>query len=237
MMSDQKSRVPDLPNLEPNVSDAIAAGLRVFGGSLNALPPEYAGVGTMTLESIATLIPRQQTERLVDFVKLLHRCLADLRQDLDEVQEKLRGGGEPLDIFSEGIRAALRAASAERRRRIAQLVANGLSSDELRHDETRKLLAILERLSDSEILFLVFYSLRGAEQAEFQRQHSPLIKPASARIGGAPEEREKRTLQDAYLATLEREDLLLKGSRGGYTPSPLGRMLLRLIGEKQQEGT
>lgn len=133
----------------------------------------------------------------------------EAKQILFEARMRTSEGSDLLDA---GIVQASRAVSHDRQRRIAAILAAGLTEDELRYDRTRKLLTIFESLNDSEILLLLFYSrtptIGSPWHKELMNRHPELLRPAS-REGGAPaSERERGAIRDSYERTLLAHGLL-----------------------------
>ena len=137
-----------------------------------------------------------------------------------------------LDLLEEGIVQASRALTEERRCRLANLLAKSLSPKELKYAESKKLLNLLQELTDPELLWLAFYSKSPTLGSEYHKQlmekHPEILQPASRTIGVAQEEIDRGALQDSYKNTLVRLGLLRQRERT-HELSSLGCLLLRYI--------
>jgi hypothetical protein len=135
--------------LSTSKRDIVAAVAR---GTLGAIPV----VGAAVAEVVDHFIPGQKLDRVVAFIEEVAIRVEALAADHTSLRERLHTP-EGADLLEEGIVQASRAISADRRRRIASIVVNGIVENDLRYDRTRKLLAIINSLTDSEILLLTYY--------------------------------------------------------------------------------
>ena len=92
------------------------------------------------------------------------------------------------DLIEEGFRQAARSLSDERRRYIANLIANGLTSDDVDSSESKHLLRILGEINDIEVVWLRFYRepYMGGDEA-FRKTHEKVLKPVAATMAASQE--------------------------------------------------
>lgn len=211
----------DKTSLSTTRADIAAAAARGVSG---AIP--FAG--SLIGEIVSSFIPNQKLERVAQFAELLAAQVeaVEAKQILFDARIRTSEGS---DLLEEGIVQASRAVSHDRQRRIAAILAAGLTEDELRYDRTRKLLTILESLNDSEILLLLFYSrtptMGSPWHKELMNRHPELLRPASRENGAPASERERGAMRDSYERTLLALGLL-DSAETRLRISALGQMLL-----------
>lgn len=213
---------PAQPSLGANRTDLAAALARGVAGGIPV-------VGGLVAEVVNSVIPNQKIDRVVAFVELLAEQAdrVETRQALLEARLKTPEGS---DLLEEGIVQASRAVSAERRRQIANILVNGVTDRDLKYDRVRKLLAILESLTDSELVLLVYYSKLATMGSSWHQammaRHPELLRPATREIGAPQAEVDRWALRDGYERTLVSQGLLEQsGSR--FEITALGRLLLK----------
>ena len=194
-------------------------------------------VGPLLAEIFGAVIPHQRLDRFREFVQVFEERVAQLEIDQEVFAERFVRP-EFVDIFEDGASQAVRALSQERRKYLANLLAEGLSEEKLEHARAKKLLRILESLTDQEIIYLKYFSLldRG-EENEFYDQHESLLEPRDTSYGASTEEFDQAALQEAYEQTLVRFGLVQPEER---SVTWLGRLLLRYIDsyvEEEEEET
>lgn len=223
------------------------ARAELIGAFATALVNYVPKVGPLLAEAISVSIPQQKLDRLIILTQVLGDRVKYLENDLLVQKAKTE---EFTDLFDDALHQASRALSDERRRHIASLLANSLTSEELAHVEQKKLLALFGELNDAEIQLLKFYSLVGTEQREFAEQHAELFTPISRTFGSPQINLDKGALRDSYRNKLIEVGLLRpvfkKPAKGtvpefddntgrlkssSYTATSLGRLLLRYIDE------
>jgi len=208
--------------------------------------------GPFLAELAGTVIPRQRADRLADFARAL-------AEDLKNVQEevlRLKLGDEHFtDLLEQGAREALNAVSTERRQYIASLVSNGLTEDRVSYVESKHLLRMLGQLNDIEIVWLRFYDyplLNGDD--DFRTKHAAILEPVRATLASGPDEIDKQALQQNYVEHLVSMGLLARPllvdrqtrqpifdpvertwKSEGRRTTPLGKLLLRQIGQSAQQ--
>lgn len=212
-------------------------------GALGALP----FIGPMVAAIVGTIIPNQRMDRIAEFLGILEEKLENLEQEV--LQEKMRDEGF-VDLFEDGTFQAARALSPERRERIAALLKNSLTNDDLDHIQEKQLLTLLGELNDAELIILQSYGLTLDPEAaqEFVERHQETIRGPLAFMGSPQSEADRRAVHETYRARLARLGLLRatykKPKKGelpewdlktgmikakGYEVTPLGRLLLRKI--------
>lgn len=187
------------------------------GKSLAGLIPFCGQALTEALE----LIPGQRLDRAIAFLEILGERVECLEGD-----KKARvSQGPGLEIIDEAIAQAARAPSVDRLTQIASVVVSGLSAEQLDLAETKRMLWLLEQLSDSEIVILRSAIAnakspsvrRGQEYADrdFRNLHEALLFAQSThgRSLTVPERRQ-RALVASYVENLER--LRVVGRMGTY---------------------
>lgn len=218
---------------------AIAVGM----GTLGLLP--YAG--PILAEIVGAIIPNQRIDRIARFAEILDGKLTELDKEL--LEQKMRTE-EFVDLFEDGAFQAARALTDERKERIAALLKNSLSSDDLDHVQEKQLLSILGQLNDAELVILKHYGLdMDPRQAEaFFDEHEDTIRGPVVFMGSPQEDADRGAVNQTYRNHLRRLGLVratYKKPKKGELPewdlktgmlkassdriAPLGRLLLRHI--------
>lgn len=202
--------------------------------------------GSLLAEVAGAIIPNQRIDRIADFAFKLQIRIEQLeetrvRSELDDE--------EFTDLLEESLRQASRAISEGRREYLASLVTSSLTSDAVKHAESKHLMRILGELNDTEVLWLRFYHVPVIDgDKEFRKLHAGVFEPVTAVIGSSQKERDDHALQQSYKDHLVRLGLVSERIKKNHegTPeydkftgkpavsyreaSPLGRLLLRSIG-------
>ena len=219
--------------------DHTVAGLK---GVLGAIPL----VGSLVAEIVGAVIPNQRVDRIADFTQKL---AAQLDEHSGILLQNRIVEPEGVDVVEEALWQSARALSEERRHRIASLVRNALSREEVNVIESRKLLLVLSQLNDFELILLRSYaSLGTAKDTEFLHAHGEALKPVPAYLRAPKEDLDKHAIRksmDDHLKLLglvspifwavrddeapefDRETGTLKPT--AHVISLLGRLLLREI--------
>lgn len=219
----------DLGDLTSTVPDYTASMVRVLSG--------VAGpAGTLLAELVTVGIARQRQERLTEYLQSLAERTSQLEGDVESLRGRLHDP-ERVELFEVGALAAARASSADRRTYIAELVARGLTRDERSADEAKKLLNVLNDLTDAEVITLMHWAGSGGD-GELYEKHEDILRPPR-RVAGAPQgEQDRAALQEGYLRNLQRLGLMDDGTpAGSRSVTDFGRMLLRYVGVDLQSGT
>lgn len=217
--------------LGPKAPDWVAASLRaVFGAA------PY--VGALLAEVVSEIIPNQRVDRIANYVLKLEERVSGIEREL--IRSQLTNENF-TDLLEEGFRQAARSLTEERREYIANLIANGITAENVDFIESKHLLKILEEINDVEIIWLRYYlhpTMSGDE--DFRQMHEVILTPIVATGGSSEDERVKAILQESYKEHLVRLNLLAHSNIRGsslhsYEITPLGRLLLAQIGVQLSE--
>ena len=220
----------------------------VAKGTLGAIPV----VGALAAEVVGALIPNRRLDRIEALLEELSRKLGD--QSPDEVRDRFTSP-EFADLLEEGLQQSARALSGERIARIAALLKNSLTEQELNHAQDKRLLELLGSLNDAEIIMLQSYTRKAQYDHEWQERHAAVLVGPRAYIGAPQEDLDQATLNKQFREHLAQMGLLVarvkswkKGEipefddktglpkLSGYELTPLGRLLLKrvdLLGEDE----
>jgi hypothetical protein len=209
-------------DLSTNESDILALILR---STANALP----GFGGIAAEVVNVMIPKQKLERVVLFARQLKVAMDEIESRIAVIEARIQTPAGS-DLLEEAIRQASRAVSQERIARIASVLARGLSDAEFQYDRTKKLMSLIELLTDSELVLLTFYAtpltIGSPWHREMMNLHSELLRPVSNESGRPQSESDRAAVRDAYERKLISEGLLESNAHPRH-PTALGRLLLR----------
>jgi anion-transporting ArsA/GET3 family ATPase len=230
------------PKLGNTTTDIIVS---LTKGAVGAVP----FVGSLIAEVVGNVIPNQRVDRIVEFVRLLEERLNEVAQQLLKSRFS-----DPVvvDLLEDAFTQAARATTKDRLEHIANVVANGISPDELKQAETKRMLWLLGQLTDEEIVIL-----RGRlplsrddyqRDAEYQSRHSHILKPDVTHMGSGKNEFEEQALRSSYrqhlydlglvrhrFRTARRDELPEFDSKTGMMKSEgsevtrLGRIFLRYL--------
>lgn len=182
----------DQPNLGNTSTDVIVS---LTKGGVGAIPV----IGSLIAEIVGNVIPNQRVDRISEFVRLLDERLRQIEQSV--LDDKFR---EPavVDLLEDAFLQAARATSHERLEHIANVVANGMSDEELKEAEAKRMLWLLGQLNDSEIIILRSRLVMTREDvdadAEFRSRHAELLAPDTTVMGSSEEEFEEAALKASY---------------------------------------
>jgi hypothetical protein len=234
IISDQKI------NIDQNSTDYVVATVKA---GLGMVP--FAG--SILAELAGTIIPKQRTDRLIDFARKLESKLGELEKET--LRAKLNDENF-TDLLEETTRQAASAITDERRTYLSSLLSVGITDKRVSFIETKHLLRILSQINDIEIIWLRYYLyplISGDD--EFREKHASILEPVFAHIGSDQATIDKRALQESYvqhlvsLGLMERP-LQIDSSTGlpifdrhtrdwkvhSRQVTILGRLLLRYIG-------
>jgi hypothetical protein len=218
-----------MKQLETNYRDRLVSVAKAAAGALPF-------VGTLVAETLDTVVPNLRFERMVSYLKTLEDRVVCIDDRLSSFEKNL-GTEEGIDIFEEGIVQASRSISQERKERLARLVAKSLSAEEVKYEESRKLLNLYRELTDPEIVWLIFYSFKPVlgkgPHSEWMEKHPEILEPISRVMNAPQEQRERAALQDSYKATLLRLGLTEERNKS-ISLTTLGRMLVSYISDESE---
>jgi hypothetical protein len=208
---------------------------------VNAVP----FVGGLLGELITSTIPEQRQDRIVAYLRELALRLEQMEQAA--MQAALRDP-EKIDLIESGGHLSVRATTAERITQIAEVVANGLASDEANIVRRKRLLALLGEIDDDEAAILAAYGQTyGVGMGGAAPAWEGINRPAPPHLGAGRELIEQSKLYELGKQRLLRLNLLehkfniKKGQlpefdsdtglpKGNVQISYLGRLLLRSMG-------
>jgi hypothetical protein len=216
--------------LETNSRDRLVSVAKAAAGA-------FPFIGALVAETLDTVVPNLRLERVVSYLKTLEDRVVYLDNRMSLFEKNLHTE-KGIDIFEEGMIQASRSVSQERKERLARLVAKSLSAEEVRYEESRKLLNLYRELTDPEIVWLIFYSLNPVigkgPHSEWIEKHPEILKPISRVMGAPQEQRERAALQDSYKATLLRLGLTTEERNKTTSITTLGRMLVSYISDESE---
>ncbi len=129
--------------------DYLVASLRSGVGLIPFAGPFVSELFTIT-------IPNQRIDRIRDFVRILDSKLQKFeRKFLDEQASR----SDCAELFEESFRQAARSTTEERRTYIANLLINGLATDQINYLKSRFLLQLLNQINDVEVIVHYYYAL------------------------------------------------------------------------------
>ena len=226
-----------MPELGETARDRIAA---LAKGGIGTVPV----VGSILAEIVGQFIPNQRLDRIEDYL----RRLDDRLRAAEGAPRAPLTEPEAIDLIEEGGWQSARATSGERRDYIARLVADGLSGDERKRIESKRLLRLLGELDDDQIIILTSYLRRYIDDHEYRHRHKHLIGPRNVSSAEPKPVRDAATAREIAHHGLERlglirqmlpnrkpedplrYDLYGKVMGGHLLPSLAGLELLRSIG-------
>ena len=209
-------------------------------------------IGPLLAEVIGVTIPGQRSDRIAKFARELNFRLKAVEKCL--LEQKLKDD-DFTDLIEEGFRQAARSLSDERRRYIANLIANGLTSDDVDSSESKHLLRILGEINDIEVVWLRYYRVTTAGGDEtFRATHEEVLKPVPETMGSSRDILTKATLRKSYKEHLAQLGLLESRYRidsrtglpefdrasgsmkeSGHKLTRLGRLLLDEVGLGEED--
>jgi len=204
-------------------------------------------VGPLAAEVIGAVIPNQRMERIESLLESLEAKVKEA--EIHNIEEKF-SQPEFVDLLEDGFIQASKALSVERREYISSLLKNSLTEEQVKYQEYKKLLVLLNDLNDIEILLLKSYTLYQGddEYDEFWGVHEDILTPPMVYIGSSDEDLDKEAIFATYKTRLVTLGLLRvtyrKPKKGdmpefdektgmvkasGNSITHLGRLLLRSI--------
>jgi hypothetical protein len=205
-------------------------------------------VGPLLSEIVGSLIPNQRIDRISNYLLILDKKMNHICANF--IESKLLDE-ECIDLFEEGFVQASRAITEQRREHISSLVVNGISEENISINQSKYLLKLMQEINDHEVLWLRYFLVhRMKSDKEFRETHGNMFDPVRTPDGCDDEIKEKAAIQRSYKDHLERLGLIqatyqmdlelgvAKNDRMGrpivndWYITTLGKMLLKLIGEK-----
>ncbi len=188
-------------NLDRNSSDA-AADILDWAGNVC----EILGVPIVPalFSNLSKSIPNQQIDRIVDFCKILQNMINS---------DKLKESPERVSLIGDGFYAAAVTPYEEIVKRIAYVVANGLSQEKMNGEEYSKIIHAVKNISDLDAIILHYYKCKrdGKESIQNFEEKHPHIWPIQ--IGGLLDLWDENPHQYTPKELEENSDLIKKCKR------------------------
>ena len=218
-----------MDQLESNHRDRLVSVAKSVAGTI-----PY--IGALVAELLDNIVPNLRFERIVVFLQALDLKVSQIDEKLECFKESLLSE-EGIDLLEEGMLQASRSISRERKERLASILDKSLSRENLKYEESRKILNIFRELTDPEIIWLIYYSLEPtlgkSLHSDWVEQHPDVLNPISKTITGLneqleSEQLERAALQDSYKNTLLRLGLITSNGRS-TDMTILGKMVISYI--------
>ena len=232
-------------DLDVKKKDVVASVLK---GYLSSLPV----LGPIVAEMIDDLIPNQRIDRIASLLRALESKINP--EEKAKVEARILEE-KSVDFLEDGFLQATRALSEERIEYIASLLKNGLTDEDLEENAYKRLLSILGEINDIEVLLLKYHTkITTIGRAEEFRRKYPGILTDYLFIGTSQKEVDTHAICEAYtinlsrlgliksmfdrpwkdeLPELDEETGMMKSS--GYYITDLGRLLLRVINQSEED--
>ena len=189
-------------------------------------------------------IPNQREERIEKLLNILYQKIFNIsEEELKISEEELKdkfSSIDFIDIFEDVLRQSVRATSDARLEYLASVLKNGIDSQTFDHLQNKRLLEILEKINDIEVILLRSYSLRDdtSEYQDFMNKYSDILDVKEEQEDNkSPETQDK----DKQIFIRHYEDNLISlglvgvDQKNELLPTRLGVNLLKLIGFEQLE--
>jgi hypothetical protein len=198
-----------------------------FKGAVGVLP-----FGGLVAEAVGAVIPRQRIDRMADVLQKMAVRLDELGIEVEDISGRFRTS-EFTDVFEESLRQAGRALSEDRRQFIANLLFTSLTEADFENARTKKLLFLLDDLTDPELIWLTFAGLESQDaQNDFYSIHESVLDDSvGSTLGSSPADVDVAALRESYWQRLIALGLTQQRRGPGLGEiTPLGRLMLRYIG-------
>ena len=219
-----------MDSLKTNNRDKLVSVAKAASGALPF-------IGSAVSEILDSVVPNLRFERVVSFLQTLDERVSKVDAELDSFKRNLNTE-QGTDLLEEALIQSSRAVSEERRQRLASLTEKALTGDKLKYEEAKKILNLYRELTDPEIIWLIYYSLRPSlshgPHSEWVEKHPDVLRPITREMSAPIEKRELAALQDSYKETLLRFGLTeMTGKSASLTT--LGRMLVGYITDTDEQ--
>jgi hypothetical protein len=179
---------PGIPELSRDRGDRLMSIASAVSGRLATLGPLFA-------EVIGGVIPHRRMDRIVNVLELLEARVTDI--ELKRIQERLADSEDLQDLLEEGVVQSTRAITRDRQERIAEMLKNSLSTDELDYMQKKRLWGILGELTDQELILLQYHGMRGHDEDFWERHKDAIVGPA-AHMGSTSEEVDRDAVHRSF---------------------------------------
>lgn len=159
-MTDEKEQ------LGTTMTDIVAAMAR---GGLGAIPL----AGSVMAEIFDITIPNQRMDRVCNFVLKLNERINTIEL------EALKSNKYFVDLLEDGVRQATKSLTEERNAHIANFISTNRDINEAEYSIKKKLLRILEELTDDDIEILKYFENRWSSQVREKKYTGHLLPQAS----------------------------------------------------------
>lgn len=215
-----------MTQLESNSKDKLVSVAKAAAGALPF-------IGNAVSELLDNVVPNLRFERVVVFLQSLDQRVSRLDEKMEQFRANL-ATEEGIDLLEEGILQASRSISPVRKKRLASILETSLSEETLKYEESKKILNLFREMTDPEIIWLIYYSLRPnigrGPHSDWVAKHPDVLDPISRELSAPKEQREKAALQDSYKETLLRLGLVETNGRTTNLTT-LGGMVVRYISD------
>lgn len=187
----------DQDELNAKLEDRLAT---VSKGIVGAVPV----AGPMLAEVVGSLIPNQRLDRVVKFMQ-------DLDERLTNVEAKaLENNSLAIDLFEDAVVVASRALTDDRNKYAVSFVKSSIFTDSSDYDIKKKLLYILQELTDRDIEILRSIQIRGYEVTRSENCPDFLSDGAFLRLTEKDRQayKVKHEVWPLHMLTLEKSGLL-----------------------------
>lgn len=196
--------MPDINSLDSNRTDKNVAFIKA---AISSLLPGAAG--NLLSEIVGTLIPNQQMDRVVDFIKELNNTVEENSKKIKNIEEllsKIYSTKANLLLFEQAIRYSAQTESLIKHHSYAYFIFNLIEKKEYEEVEKEYILKTISELNEIEIILII--ALENIDlildESLFYDKYGKFIQRKSD--CGSQEEKDFNSLQDAYFC-----DLVIKG--------------------------
>ena len=130
--------------------------LAYFKGLVSLIPV----IGGLTVELLNFVIPNQRQERIETLLNILASRVFNISEQ--ELKQKFQST-DFIDIFEDVLLQSVRATSQERLEYLASVLEKGLKEEDFDRIQSKRLLEILEKINDTEVLLLQYHALSQYE--------------------------------------------------------------------------
>lgn len=122
--------------------------------------------------AVSRVVPNQRIDRIAVFTAQLNETVRQLQFELETIAAQITAGeaAERVELLRQGAENAQHATSENRARRLARIVAHGISQDEIAAQKARAILEAFTALTDVEVsVLLYFYRNRAPHRGDIER--------------------------------------------------------------------